>query len=716
MSTLKPTLIAALWILPGACGVDRDAPTAVDERSGAVTGCTNPTNGMIITASTTLCAGNFAMPTAAGAAAITVAASHVQVTCNGTRLVGPGPVGPSASPNVAFSIVGQSGVTLLGCSANAFQYGAVVKNSSAITFASTHFDDNYSDSTQGWVQDGVQGGGIRLENVAGSVIKDSSVERNWNGVELRGGSGNTVNNVTGDHCSNWGVLLAASNNNTVSNSNFSWAVRNGQDAPLSYPNAWYGMLTEDSAGIVIDAGSSGNLIQNNNVQFGGDGIFIRSIIGACAPNNQIVGNNASFSPNNGIESWCDGGTFKNNTSSSCNYGIWLGGSDNTMVVGNTASSNKVDGISVQVAEDRHSVYQDNTLSGNARAGLFLVGSNYQSSNPPAQVPNDPRVWNSSQLIAQRNTFSSNGSYDIYLGYSRQVALASNSLTPSKVFAEPSTTADVFTIGSFSSAAGRTPPTAALVKPSTVHAGTAFTFDASGSRLSSSGGTLAFNWLIQAAGTLFGNALPSPFFAGTGGATKSYTFANPGFFDVDVTVTDGLLGSSATQGIAVVPGGARVGETAASWTYQCQAGDNCTGTTFTDDPAGIEGSAVHASTLAAFDFAMVTPPAKNLGLNASGDTKLGFFVKANDPSPSGWQTGPVIVLGSAGGTITYTPPQILLPTTTAAGWSFIEIPLAGGNGWTRTNNGGSLSQVNWVEIHADTWDAGFDLWVDAVSFY
>jgi hypothetical protein len=114
--------------------------------------------------------------------------------------------------------------------------------------------------------------------------------------------------------------------------------------------------------------------------------------------------------------------------------------------------------------------------------------------------------------------------------------------------------------------------------------------------------------------------------------------------------------------------------------------------------------------------MVTPPAKNLGLNASGKSKFGFFVKANDPSPIGWQAGPVIVLGSPSGTITYTPPQILLPTTTAAGWMFVEVPLAGGNGWTVANNGGSLSNVNWIELHADTWDAGFDIWVDAVSFY
>ncbi len=387
MSMLKRMLFAALWVLPSACGVEGDGHAPVEQRIGAVTGCTNPTNGMVITANTTLCGGNFAMATAAGAAAVTVAANNVQVTCNGTRLVGPGPVGPNASPNVAFSIVGQSGVTLLGCSANAFQYGAVVKNSSAITFQSTHFDDNFTDSTQGFVYDAVQGGGIRLENVTASAIKDSSVERNWNGIELRGGSGNLVNNATGDHCTNTGVLILASNNNTVSNSDFSWALRNGPDAPLSYPNAWYGFRTEDSAGITLDDGATGNLIQNNNVQYGGDGIFIRAVIGAtCAPGNQIVGNNSSFSPNNGIESWCDNGTFKNNTSSSCNYGIWLGGSDSASVVGNTASNNKIDGISTQVAEDRHSVYQDNKLTGNARAGLFLVGANDQGGDRPAGQP------------------------------------------------------------------------------------------------------------------------------------------------------------------------------------------------------------------------------------------------------------------------------------------------------------------------------------------
>jgi len=696
-----------LCILPSACGDAQEQ--ALDSESSALT-CTTPTAGMLITANTTLCSGNFAMNTGAGSAAITVGANNVQVTCSGTRLVGPGPVGPDVSPNVGFSVVGRSGVKLIGCSASGFQYGALVQNSSTVTLDGTHFDDNYTDPNQGWVQDNVKGGGVRLENVTSSSVKNSSFARNWNGIELRGCAGVTVDKNVADHCTNWGALVTSSNNNTVSNNDFSWAIRG--DA-LSYPNNWYGVDTRDSAAVVIDAGSTGNLIQNNNAQYGGDGIFIRSVIGTCANKNKVVGNTTSYSPHNGIESWCDGGTFTSNTASFCDYGLWLGASDSVTVTGNTANSNKTDGISTQNGEDRHSVIQDNVLSNNGRAGLFLAGGNYQNSNPPVS---DGQVWNSSQLLVQRNKITGNASYDIYLGLSRLVTLASNSVSRSK-FAEPGTTAVISAFGSYSGASGRLPPTAALATPGTPRIGVATTFDASASKLSTSGGTLDYTWLIQSAGSKFAGGLPPMLFGGSAGSKKTFTFTTPGFYDVDVTVTDGFMGSLASASVPVAPGGVRIGQTASSWTYQCQVGDtSCNGTTFVDDAAGIEGSAVHLNTPAAFDFAMLTPAAKNLNLNASSYGKFGFFLKANDPSPFGWQSGPVIVLNSPGGTITYTPSTILLPTSASAGWIFVEVPLAGGNGWTRSDAGGSLSQVNWVEIHADTWDAGFDIWVDAVSFY
>jgi len=296
MRPIRRNLLSALCVITSACSASMDPENPAVQQAAATT-CVNPTAGMVITSNTTLCAGTFSMNVAAGNAAVTVAANNITVTCSGTTLQGKGPVGPDVSPNVGFSIVGQTGVTLLGCTAHNFQYGAVIQNSSSITLDSVHFDDNYTDPNQDWVQDSVQGGGVRFENVSASTIKNSSFERNWNGVELRSSLSIAVNNNVADHCANWGALLVAANNNTVTNNDFSWAYRGG----LSYPNNWYGWDTRDSAGMVIDGRSTGNLIQNNNVKYGGDGIFIRSLLGGCATGNQIIGNDTSYSPHNAIE-------------------------------------------------------------------------------------------------------------------------------------------------------------------------------------------------------------------------------------------------------------------------------------------------------------------------------------------------------------------------------------------------------------------------------
>jgi hypothetical protein len=50
------------------------------------------------------------------------------------------------------------------------------------------------------------------------------------------------------------------------------------------------------------------------------------------------------------------------------------------------------------------------------------------------------------------------------------------------------------------------------------------------------------------------------------------------------------------------------------------------------------------------------------------------------------------------------------------WKHLVIPLAGNATWTRTSRGQvALSDISYVQIHADTWDAGFTLWIDELSF-
>jgi len=54
------------------------------------------------------------------------------------------------------------------------------------------------------------------------------------------------------------------------------------------------------------------------------------------------------------------------------------------------------------------------------------------------------------------------------------------------------------------------------------------------------------------------------------------------------------------------------------------------------------------------------------------------------------------------------------------WRSYEIPLYAGsatqNGWRRTPHGSpELSNIQYLEVHADTWGHGFTLWLDGVSF-
>jgi hypothetical protein len=50
------------------------------------------------------------------------------------------------------------------------------------------------------------------------------------------------------------------------------------------------------------------------------------------------------------------------------------------------------------------------------------------------------------------------------------------------------------------------------------------------------------------------------------------------------------------------------------------------------------------------------------------------------------------------------------------WRSYSIPMAGNSTWARSESGTpDLTNINYIEIHADTWDAGFTLWVDGLSF-
>ncbi|MBM3436800.1 MAG: T9SS type A sorting domain-containing protein, partial [Bacteroidetes bacterium] len=96
--------------------------------------------------------------------------------------------------------------------------------------------------------------------------------------------------------------------------------------------------------------------------------------------------------------------------------------------------------------------------------------------------------------------------------------------------------------------------------------------------------------------------------------------------------------------------------------------------------------------------------------------LTFWLKSINNTGYGFQYCHVIVGNNCGGYYKFTASAAVILNPTIGQWKRIDIPLAGGSPWARSIIGNvSFDDLNYVEIHADTWDFGFELWIDGLSF-
>ena len=123
------------------------------------------------------------------------------------------------------------------------------------------------------------------------------------------------------------------------------------------------------------------------------------------------------------------------------------------------------------------------------------------------------------------------------------------------------------------------------------------------------------------------------------------------------------------------------------------------------------SALRFDTASGSDTGLVFPKWASVRWNLSDARSLSFWIRAENANAfQGSQ--PIVVLRSPSGTIRLEPGDVLLG---ASGWRFFEVPLDGSFPWTRTQTGTpDLSNVEAIEIHADTGGYGFRLYVDGVS--
>jgi len=131
-------------------------------------------------------------------------------------------------------------------------------------------------------------------------------------------------------------------------------------------------------------------------------------------------------------------------------------------------------------------------------------------------------------------------------------------------------------------------------------------------------------------------------------------------------------------------------------------------------ARLGAQSVRFVTASGFDTGVTYPRAGDAHWYLRSGDALSFWTYAVNATPIGFQGNqPVVVLKTAGGRFTYAPSGQF---TTNNAWSFHWVPLAGSSRWARSTNGTpTLTDVNQVEIHQDTWDSGFTIFYDGLRF-
>jgi hypothetical protein len=165
-----------------------------------------------------------------------------------------------------------------------------------------------------------------------------------------------------------------------------------------------------------------------------------------------------------------------------------------------------------------------------------------------------------------------------------------------------------------------------------------------------------------------------------------------------------------QFVAALPGELTEGNASLWGTFASDAAAS----SVTDDSTFVKvgSQSIKFVTASGYDTGVTYPAAGNAHWDLTGKDHLAFWVYAINNNPfQGNQ--PTVALKGPGGSFRYEAQGTLMYTNQ---WHLYQVPLAGGGPWTLTVTGSpSLSQIDQLEIHHDTWDFGFTLYYDGLGF-
>lgn len=323
---------------------------------------------------------------------------------------------PNEFYGLAILIDGGKNITIRNLSAKGYKVALMARNVDGLKIEDCDFSYNYRqrlNSTQEkedisdwmsyhknendeWLR---YGAAIYLRGCNNAIISGNKVTGGQNALMMTACNGATIYNNDFSFNSSIGMGFYRSRSNRVLHNRVNFNVR-------GYSHGVYNR-GQDSAGFLVYEQSSGNLFYKNSATHSGDGFFLwagQSTMdtgrGGCN-DNQILYNDFSYAPTNGIEVTFSRNSIAHNRMFECDHGIWGGYSYQTAIADNQFRFNRI-AIAIEHG-------QDNEITGN----VFIRNKEAIRLWARAQQPSDwgyakYRDTRSKGYVIGANNFSQNG--------------------------------------------------------------------------------------------------------------------------------------------------------------------------------------------------------------------------------------------------------------------------------------------------------------------
>jgi len=545
---------------------------------------------------------------------------------------------------------------------NKYKYAIRCLNSHDIIIEGNNFSYNKKD-TLGWIQiwtpyTAALGGGVLFYNSSRMQVYNNLMTQQNDGVAMyQCDSAAIFDNLMNWNCG-FGVRMNFTDNCWIHHNDLSNVNRETDPS--------------DCSAILLIVANN-NLVEYNDLTNSGDGVFLGQYEYSQIPNNNhFYYNDCSYSPHNAIEAtFADGNIYKFNNCNYSQYGFWLGYSFNTIADSNEVIGNQNTGIAV----DRgfNNSFTGNKISENPIGLDVWEGS--AISPYQDQFSHDYFLYNNlfegnfravqakktEHLVAKNNHFLNNRSDFYFEGDSFDDTISENIFEGTTTFYFENKSPDNIYASNNQFIWMDDELTACKIYDKTDN-------------------------------TAYGNVIWQPY--------------QPGQAPVYQTVPEADMAEPPAVWYAYPEACLGYGlhqPTTVEWDYNLKM---------------VGEASIHLNTANGWDLGMMYRPGNGElpSWNLTEEDSLVIWLKSVNNTGYGFQFCHIKLGNNCGGYYKYTASAATILNPTMTQWKRYKVPLAGGSPWSRSIVGDvSLSDISYVEFHADTWDMGFELWIDGMTF-